>query len=179
MPSPTLLTAEDLERLDIPDKHTELVRGHLVVSEPPGFRHGDIVMALSARLYAFVKAGELGRVLAESGFILVREPDTVRGPDIAFVQRERVPDPIPVGLAPFAPDLAVEVLSPSDRPGKVLEKVADYLTAGTRLVWVVDADKRQARVYRSDGTISVIGESESLSGEDVLPGFTCPLSDLF
>jgi len=86
---------------------------------------------------------------------------------------------MPRGYAPFPPDLAVEVLSPDDRPGEVLAKVADWLKAGTRLVWVVDPDRRIARVYRADGTMAEIGETGALAGEDVLPGFESELVDVF
>lgn len=178
MTAPPLLTADELEHLPETGKRTELVRGRLIVSEPPGFQHGDVVVTLAAIMKEYVQARNLGRVLAETGFVLATNPDTVRGPDISFVRRERVPDPIPRGLARFSPDLAVEVLSPDDRPGKVLEKVADYLSAGTQLIWVVDPDRRQARVYRADGTMVTVSENEPLSGEDVLPGFTCVLSEV-
>lgn len=178
MTAPALMTADELERLPETGKRTELVRGHLIVSEPPGFQHGDVVVNLAAIMKAYVRAGNLGRVLAETGFVLATNPDTVRGPDISFVRRERVPDPIPRGFARFSPDLAIEVLSPDDRPGKVLEKVADYLSAGTLLVWVIDPDRRQTRVHRADGTVSVISDTDSLDGEDVLPGFSCALAQV-
>lgn len=179
MTSPALLTADDLLRLQPPDKRTELVRGVMIVREPAGFRHGDIAMNIAARMHSFVRQHRVGRVLAaETGFTLFTNPDTVRAPDVAFVRHDRIPDPLPRGYASFAPDLAVEVLSPGDRPGEVLAKVADWLTAGTRLVWVVDPDRRVARVHRADGTVSVISESEALDGEDVLPGFACPLAEV-
>jgi Uma2 family endonuclease len=179
MPPTELLTADDLIRLKPPDKRTELVRGRMIVREPSGFRHGDIAMSIAVRLHAFVHTTTLGRVLAaETGFKLFTNPDTVRAPDVAFVRAERIPDPMPRGFAPFAPDLAVEVLSPDDRPGEVLAKVADWLNAGTRLVWVVDPDRRQARVHRADGTVSIVNDRESLDGQDVLPGFTCTLSSV-
>jgi Uma2 family endonuclease len=79
----------------------------------------------------------------------------------------------------MAPDLAIEVLSPDDRPAEVLEKVADWLKAGARLVWVVDPARRSARVYRADGGESVLGAAEALDGEDVLPAFVCPLGEIF
>jgi len=179
MTSPVLVTADELMRLQPANKRTELVRGRMVVREPGGFRHGDIAMNLAVAITAFVRENDVGRVLAaETGFKLFSNPDTVRAPDVAFVRRERVPDPLPRGFAPFAPDLAVEVLSPGDRPGEVLEKVADWLNGGTRLVWVVDPDRRLARVYREDGTESTIGDAASLDGEDVLPGLTIPLTDV-
>jgi len=114
-------------------------------------------------------------VYVESGFHLATDPDTVRGPDIAFIRQERIPDPEPAGYAALAPDLVVEILSPGDRPGEVLAKVADWLSAGSRLVWVVDPDRRVARAYRADGTESVLTAQDALLGEDVLPGFSCQL----
>ncbi len=106
------------------------------------------------------------------GFQLAMDPDTVRGPDIAFIRRERVPHPAPVGFAAFPPDLVIEIRSPNDRPGDMLGKVGDWLSAGTRLVWVIDPARRLAHVYRSDGTQSTV---DSLDGDDVLPGFSCAL----
>ena len=104
-----------------------------------------------------------------------KRTELVRGPDIAFVRAERLPQPIPSAFLEFAPDLVVEVLSPQDRAGEVLAKVADWLDAGARLVWVVDPERRVARVYRQDGTEDVISNDGALMGEDVLPGFSCTL----
>ncbi len=172
----TLMTAEELLHANIPDKRTELVRGVLVVREPPGGRHGSVTMNLALRLGNHVEREGAGQVFAaETGFTLARGPDTVRAPDIAFVRRERLPEPIPVGFPEFAPDLVVEVLSPGDRPGEVLAKVADWLSAGTRLVWVIDAERRVARIYRHDGGETFVTVEGALDGEDVLPGFSCPL----
>lgn len=170
------MTAEELLLTHLPDKSTELIRGRLVVREPPGARHGSVTMNLALRLANHVDLTGAGQVFAaETGFTLSRAPDTVRAPDIAFVRRERLPRPIPDGYAELAPDLVVEVLSPRDRPGEVLAKVADWLEAGTALVWVIDPERRVARVYRADGREDSIDETESLNGEDVLPGFGCPL----
>jgi Uma2 family endonuclease len=174
---PATMTAEDLLRLNIQDKRSELVRGRLVVREPAGFAHGVVAARIGRRLGDFVDSTNLGFVFAaETGFTLERGPDTVRAPDAGFVRSDRVPDPLPRGYAEFAPDLAVEVLSPDDRPGELLAKVADWLRAGTRLVWVVDPIRRTARVYRPDGTESFAMIDDSLDGEDVLPGFTLPLA---
>jgi Uma2 family endonuclease len=150
----------------------------MIVSEPPGLRHGDIAVNITVVLSQFARARNLGRVFSESGYVLATNPDTVRGPDVSFIRHERVPNPIPRGFARFAPDLAVEVLSPTDRAGKVLEKVADYLNAGSQLVWVIDPDRRQARVYRADGTAAIVEDSGTLEGEQVLPGFRCPLAEV-
>jgi len=176
---PTLMTAEELLHLSISDKRTELVRGVLVVSEPPGYRHGRVAMELGRRIANHVVEGDLGEAFAaETGFTLARGPDTVRAPDVAFIRRERLPDPEPKGFPDLAPDLVVEVLSPGDRAGKVLAKVGDWLSAGAPLVWVVDPERRVARVYRQDGTETLLSASDSLDGEDVLPGFSCALRDV-
>ena len=173
------MTADELARLSLPNKRTELIRGVLVVREPAGFRHGAIAATLARLLGAFVHEQGLGMVVAaETGFKLETDPDTVRAPDVGFVRRERVPSPLPTGYAAFPPDLAVEVLSPDDRPGEVLAKVADWLRAGCELVWVVDPDRRIARVYRADGTESLVSANETLEGEGVLPGFSSRLEDI-
>lgn len=176
MPPAALVTADELLHMSFPDKRVELVRGVLVVREPPGYEHGEITARLAKILGNYADAHEQGDVLAgDAGFKLAKNPDTVRGPDLAFVRRDRAPDPAPRGFADFAPDLAVEVLSPGDRPGEVLAKVGDWLNAGTRLVWVIDPARRRARVYRQDGSEAIVAEDTPLDGEDVLPGFACPL----
>lgn len=176
---PQLMTAEELLDTNVPNKRTELVRGVLVVREPAGGRHGRVANELSRVIGNHVHAHALGAVYAaETGFTLARRPDTVRAPDVAFVQRERLPDPEPTGFPDLAPDLVVEVVSPADRAGEILAKVADWLTAGTRLVWVVDPEQRRARVYRPDGSEMIVTADGALDGEDVLPGFSCPLASI-
>ena len=173
-----VMTAEQLLHTKIPHKRTELLRGTLRVTEPAGDRHGRVTMNLTLRLGMHVGRAAAGQLFAaETGFILSRAPDTVRAADIAFVRKERVWEPIP-GFPELAPDLVVEVLSPGDRPGETLAKVGDWLEGGARLVWVIDPERRLARTYRADGTEAMIEEGESLDGEDVLPGFSCPLAAL-
>ena len=173
------MTADELLRTHLPDKHVELVRGVLVVREPAGYRQGGVTARLIKLLMDHVEATGLGDVLAAgTGFKPSADPDTVRAPDVAFVSRERLPDPETQGYPALAPDLVVEVLSPRDRPGETLAKVADWLTAGSRLVWVIDPGRRAAHVYRQDGSESVLTEDESLQGEEVVPGFECPLRAL-
>src|SRR3989442_16009509 len=125
-----------------------------------------------------VAAGRLGRVYVESGFKLTSNPDTVRGPDVAIIRETRLPEPEPVGYPALAPDLVVEILSPSDRPGDVLGKVADWLSADTRLVWVIDPERRLVRIYRADGADEVVTLEQALNGEDVVPGFACQLATI-
>jgi Uma2 family endonuclease len=165
--------------LNLPNKRTELVRGMLIIREPAGYQHGDVAAQLMLAIGNYVEAHGLGRVFAaETGFTLERGPDTVRAPDVAFISNTRLPDPPPRGFAEMAPDLAVEVLSPGDTVREVAEKVADWLTAGARLVWVVDPIRTNARVYRADGTESLLGETDALDGDDVLPGFNCAIGPL-
>jgi Uma2 family endonuclease len=179
MTKPALMTADELLHLSIPNKRVELVRGVLVVKEPPGYRHGDVAAQILKSLIIYVDDRNLGRVLAaETGFKLARNPDTVRAPDVAFISRDRLPDPDTRGFAELAPDLAVEVLSPDDRPGETLSKVGDWLEAGARLVWIIDPRRRLARIYRQDGSEMHLTAEDALDGEDVLPGFACRLSSV-
>src|SRR6266542_6619368 len=178
--APALLTAEDVERISLPGKQVELVRGRLIVREPPGTYHGAIAANLAYYLGAFVRQHGSGTVCAQdTGFKIASDPDTVRAPDVAFLGRERAGAVRVRGYAAAAPDLLAEILSPDDRPAEVLAKVADWLTAGTRLVWLVDPQRTEVRVYRQDGSLSVLRESDSLDGEDVLPGFVCPVRHIF
>jgi Uma2 family endonuclease len=170
------MTAAELLHTSIPDKRAELVRGRLLVYEPPGGRHGSVTAQLAFRLAQHVDLTGAGALfVGDTGFLLARDPDTVRGPDIAFVRQERLGRSIPNGYVELAPDLVVEVLSHTDRPGATLAKIGDWLDAGVRLAWLVDPDRRLARVYRYDGSESVITETDALNGDDVLPGFRCPL----
>ena len=173
------MTAEELLHVDIPGKWTELVRGVLRVSEPPGTLHGIVAMRLSYRIAHHVYAHQLGEVASQdTGFQIASDPDTVRAPDVAFISNERMSAVRARGYAAGAPDLAVEILSPGDRPAEVLEKIADWLRAGVRLVWVIDMERCVARVHRADGSIGLVPQDGELAGEDVLPGFTCGIASV-
>jgi len=175
----SLLTAEELLHTHVPNKRVELVRGVLVVHEPPGYEHGRITAELGFLLATHIKETRAGQLLiGDSGFKVAADPDTVRGPDIAFLRSERLPDPHTRGFPALGPDLVVEVHSPSDRPGETLAKVGDWLEGGVRLVWVIDPARRLTQVYRQDGSTATIRETEPLDGEDVLPGFACPLASI-
>jgi Uma2 family endonuclease len=132
-------------------------------------------------LVAFVVQRSLGEVIRnDSGFLLQRDPDTVRAPDMAFVRADRVPPPgADVQFVDFAPDLVVEVVSPSDRAAAVNERALDWVDAGVRLAWIVDPSSRSVVVHRPDGTVSLLRGDAELDGEDVLPGFRLPLAELF
>lgn len=173
------VTADELFYLKYPDKQVELIRGQLVVREPPGTWHGKVSGGLTGMLDAYVRRHKLGVVLGQdTGFKIESDPDTVRAPDVAFLAAERVQDIPRRGYAALAPDLAVEILSPSDSPDAVLGKVADWLRAGTRLVWVIDPERQEARVYRPDGSVTTVGAGGVLKGEDVIPGLLLPLEDV-
>ena len=176
-----LVTADQL--LELPDdgRRRELVAG-VVISEPPAsFGHGGVAAEVFRRLIEFVRRENLGRVVStETGFLLARDPDTVRAPDVAFVAHSSMERAGQIeGFFPGAPDLAVEVLSPTERPADVHAKVGDYLAAGTRLVWIIDPTRRQMRVHRSLLRPSILDETAMLDGEEVLPGFRVRVASLF
>ena len=183
-----LMTAEELLAYPMPDKRVELVRGRLIVREPPGMRHGECASRVVVALSNFLTrdrelrgaAETRGRVVTcDSGFTLARNPDTVRGPDVAYISRERWAGPLPAGYGEFAPDLASEIRSPGDRIGAVLTKVGDWLDAGALLVWVIDSAREQVSVYSADGSQAVFGIDGVLGGDGVLPGFAYALAELF
>ncbi|MEA2711352.1 MAG: hypothetical protein QOF78_3953 [Phycisphaerales bacterium] len=174
------ITAEDLWNMP-GDQRRELVRGELRTMAPAGFEHGAIITNLAFLLTKHVREHKLGFVLgAETGYVLARNPDVVRGADVSFVRAERVPESGPtVRFFEGAPDLAVEVISPSDSLEELEEKVGDYLDAGTRLVWVVNPRTRTIAVHRSTREPQVLRENDALDGEDVIPGFRCQVTEAF
>lgn len=175
----TLMTAEDLMANPVANMCTELVAGHIQVREPPGFVHGLVAGRLIIAIGMHVRTRALGVVLAaESGFTLFRNPDTVRAPDVAFIRTDRLPTTKLHTYPEFAPDLAVEVLSPSDRAGTVLSKIGDWIDAGARLVWIVDPVRRLVRVYRADGSEVLLTAEDELDGEDVLPGLVISIAEM-
>jgi Uma2 family endonuclease len=175
------VTADELFGMSFPDEKTELVRGKVIRMSPTGAEHGFVAMRLGARLMVHVEENDLGEVAAaETGFIVTRNPDTVRAPDVAFISRERMKGMRrPTKFWPFAPDLAVEVVSPDDTPKKVKDKVQDWFNGGVRLVWVAYPTKRTLHVFHSPQDVRVLQESDLLDGEDVVPGFTCAVAGIF
>lgn len=173
----TRMTAEELVHVSWPDKVTELIRGQLVVREPPGAQHGAVASRLTYYLGDFVYRKRLGVLCAQdTGFHIESNPDTVRAPDVAFLAHARAGAIGDRGYARIAPDLVAEIVSPGDRPAEVRAKVADWLAAGVKLVWVIDPRQRTAQVYRPDGSVGA--GATQLDGEDVLRGFTCSVDDL-
>ena len=175
----TPVTADELLRIPDDGWRYELLRGRLLRDPPAGAEHSWLGVTLGASLRDFVHAANLGFVFgADCGFKIATDPDTVRAPDVAFVAAARLPAGPPPGYVPFAPDLAVEIVSPSDRMSDITRKVIDYLDAGTRLVWVIDPSTRTAAVHRGRGDVLMLREDDMLVGGDVLPGFRLPLVDL-
>ena len=174
-----LTTADQLLVLEEPGYRHELVRGELRRMSGAGYWHGTVVGALAEFVGRHVRENQLGFTFgAETGFTLERDPDTVLAPDVAFVRRDRMP-PAGRGFFPGPPDLAVEVTSPNDTYTEVNEKALRWLEHGVKLVWVVELKARTVTVYRDRKTIRILGPDETLTGEDVLPGFGIEVAKLF
>jgi len=175
------MTAGELLTLPEDGYRYELLQGELVKMTPAGVKHGRIAMRIGALLDEHARRNNLGRVYAaETGFRISTDPDTVRAPDVAFVAKERIPpEGEPDGYWELAPDLVVEVVSPYDPASYLQAKVRDWLEAGTKMVWVVYPDTRSVTVHYPDGRAITLKEDDFLDGEDVLPGFRCPVREVF
>lgn len=181
-------TAEDLLRLAqspaYAGKRLELSEGRLIVMSPAGWKHGSLGSLLDRLIGNFVDEHDLGiTTAAETGYILRQaasadERDIVRAPDVGFIAKARIPADLPDGFVPFAPDLAVEVISPSDDIEEVHRKVAEYLRYGTRMVWLIYPRTESAAIY-TPTTFEAIESAGALDGGAVLPGFRLPLRQLF
>ena len=174
-----LWTVESYMRLPNDGQRHELEAGMLVAEPQPFPRHAQIQARLAGLLREFVETRGLGVVLTETGYVLSRDPDTLRGPDVSFVGRERF-DASVASRSYFrgGPDLAVEILSPSNRAGEIRAKVAEYLAAGTTCVWVVDPARDRVTTYRTLLAPRRLERDDVLDGEDVLPGLSIPVAEL-
>jgi Uma2 family endonuclease len=179
--STQLLTAKGLWNLPKDGMRHELVRGELRTLPPAGGEHGFIGINVAGPLHTHVKAKKLGVVLgADTGFILARKPDTVRAADVAFVRKKRIPPMgIPKKYWSGAPDLAVEIISPTDTLIEVEEKVHEWLEAGTAMVWVVNPRRRTVTVYRTLSQAVILKDADELEGQDVVPGFDLRVREIF
>ncbi|HXU39883.1 MAG TPA: Uma2 family endonuclease [Blastocatellia bacterium] len=179
--STTIQSTSANDLLQMPDDgfRYELVRGELTKMSPAGNKHGRFAANITGSLVPHVKANKLGAVYAaETGFWLASEPDTVRAPDVAFVSQKQLDEVGDVdGFWPGAPDLVVEVISPSDAYTEVEEKVFEWLGAGTRIVVLVSPSKRAT--YRSLTDIRILTEDDTLDGGDVVPGWTMSVKEIF
>ena len=175
-----LVTAEELEKLPEDDFRYELVEGRLIRMSPVGYLHGKIVLQFAAPLVRYLEGRDLGTAVTDVGFKLASNPDTVRAPDLAFIRQDRIPPVDPRGFWQGAPDLAVEVVSPEDRPSEVFAKVEEYLLHGVTVVLVIDPDERSVAAYRRlSAPIVLRAGDEPLEFDDVVPGFRCTLRDIF
>jgi Uma2 family endonuclease len=175
-----LITVEEFGRLPDPadGSQQELVRGEIVTMPSPRGRHGFCCVKVVRHVGNFVDDHNLGTVVCnDTGFILERDPDTVRGPDISFWSRERLPS-LPEEYIEIPPDLAIEVISPSDVFSQVQRRVRDFLASGVRIVWLIDPQNRTASIHRNGKPAQELNESDTLTGEDVLPGFACKVAEL-
>jgi Uma2 family endonuclease len=175
------MTAQELLHYSHEPYRQELIRGRLYEMEPAGGHHGRVAMTAGRLLANHVAAHELGIAFAaETGFHIESDPDTVRAPDAAFVaRRPGEPDDVDSGFMRGPPDLAIEVVSPSDRASAVREKALYWLACGTRAVVVVDPRGRTAEVLRSPQDIRVLHADDSLDLGDVVPGWSPRVGDFF
>jgi Uma2 family endonuclease len=174
------MTLREFERIPEDGYRHELVTGWLVREPLPGAEHSWIARVLFRALDAHVSATGAGVVVMDAGFRLVEDPPTVRGPDIALIPAARLADGVPPrGFWPFAPGLAIEVASPWDRWSELRNKVHDYLSAGTPMVWVVEAEARRITVFSGPNEVRFLHDGDVLEGGLPLPGFHMPVSDVF
>jgi len=176
------MTVEEFEHYELPEPYerAELVRGELQLIPLTGFRHGDVGARILARLSAFVETHRLGVVTMASGYVLADLPHTVRGPDIAFVSATSLPREFDRARIPrFRPDLAVEILSPSENRRRIEETLDDYDAVGVPVVWVVDPEQETIAVFANGEAPRVRVAGEILDGGALLPGFSLPLVEVF
>lgn len=176
-----LTTADELFEMPSDGFRYELVRGVLQKMSPAGGEHSEIALLIGSHLKLFVRQFKLGRVYgADGGFQTHSDPDTVLSPDVAFVSRERVQTIRDRRkFVPFSPDLAIEVLSPDDTYSKTINKIQDWLSAGTRAGVLVDPRKKLVSIYRPDTPVVTLDESKALEVPDIVPGWLLPVSDIF
>jgi len=175
------MTAQELLSYRHEPYRQELIAGRLHEMEPTGFLHGSVTAHVGRLLDEHVRAHGLGVVVgAETGFVLARDPDTVRAPDAAFVRAERVPPSgLPETYWPGPPDLAVEVLSPNDRDAEVAAKTREWLAAGTLAVVILDPRRTIAALHRPGGRALILAADETLDLDLELPGFAVVVATLF
>jgi Uma2 family endonuclease len=175
------VTADELLALPDDGNRYELVKGELIQMSPTGHEHGIVALHIAAALHDFIKAHNLGAsYAAETGFLIAQNPDTVRAPDAAYVRKDRLEAAGPIkSFWVGAPDLVVEVVSPGDTVREVEEKVAEWLAAGTLMVWIISPRLRTVTSYRSLTEIVTFTEKDTLEADDVLPGFRIDVRELF
>lgn len=173
-------TAEDLARMPT-DEPWELWEGELRKVPGAGFEASDLAQWIGMLIGAFVRPRRLGKVTGADGtYILIQNPQTIVVPDVAFVRSDRLPERGPRrGYFPMPPDLAVEVISPTDEPAEIAKKQELYRRAAVPLTWCVNSDRRTVAVFRHGEFVAELGEGDDLDGGDVLPGFRLPVAEIF
>ncbi len=174
-----LITGEELfQRPNL--EPCELVNGRVVPMTLAGYNHGIVTGRLYARLLAYEEATGRGQAMVgDVGVYTRKAPDTVRGADVAFISQERFARRGPLGFLDVAPEIVGEVVSPTDRRGQIETKVEEYLAAGVERVWVVYPRRREILVHRRNSPVERLGASDFLRDEEILPGFSLPVSYLF
>jgi len=175
-----LLTAEEFFLLPNPPdgSEQELVRGEIITMPPPGGLHGATCSKAVRKIGYFIDSGLGGTLVCnDTGFVTERNPDSVRGPDISYWTKERLKE-VPVGYIENAPDMLIEVLSPSNTSKQIRTKLIEYFAKGVRLVWVIAPEDRTLTIYRKADEGRLLHDTATVTGEDVLPGFSCRVSDL-
>ncbi len=176
-----LLTAEEYGQLDNDGRLTELVRGRVVELNRQYTSHGFFLSRINALLWSYVQKHNLGRVVGgDAGVVPQHDPDTVRGPDLAFYSHQRIPaGSLPEGYWPASPELVIEIRSPSDRWKDILHKVAEYLNANVLTVAVIDPSSKHVHVYSADHEARILTSDDHLTFPDILPGFEVVVGSLF
>ena len=175
------MTADELFKLPKDEARGELIQGVFYPAMPTGGRHGEIEALLAWRLLNVVQPSGRGRVMTgDPGIVLERGPDTVRAPDVAYFSPERLPPETDITrFLDAVPDLAVEIVSPSNRPSEIREKAEMWTSFGARLVWVVWPETMTVDVYRPEESVVTLGAEDTLTGQDVLPEFSCMVREVF
>ncbi|CAN5816527.1 Uma2 family endonuclease [soil metagenome] len=173
-----LLTAQDLWKLGDSAETYEIIDGEFAPMVPPSGEHGAIQATLISSLRHVVMHANLGRVYGESGYVLQHNPDVVLAPDISFIAGVRVPAD-QTGYLDLAPDLAIEIVSPSKSPGEIEQRLAIYLRTGVRSIWIVYPRDRQVVVHAPGNAPSFFKATDELTGGEVVPGLSFPVSELF
>jgi Uma2 family endonuclease len=174
-----LLTIEELPEA-VGDGLGELIEGRYIPMPPTGWPHASIEARITSRLQQYVDANPVGMVLTgEVGIVIRRDPDTLRGADLAFVSNDCLAQASPSGYLDVAPELVVEIVSPRDRWTEITAKLDDYFSIGVKRVWLLDPRRRRVSCYSSPTELTLSGPGDILTAEPILPGLKLPVADLF
>jgi Uma2 family endonuclease len=175
-----LMTIEEFEQMPDGGHRYELWDGELIEMAPPGETHNDVIREIVWNAEQFIRASKIEKLFIETTFVIRDDPPSSLVPDIAFIHEHRLrPDRDRRRIVGTYPDIAIEVVSPTDRIGEVMQKVARYLDAGVTLVWVVDPDSQTVTVHRLNRDMLILTSADTLDGEDILPGLRIPVSLIF